>query len=92
MFLYYESYLILLNLFLSKIDGFNDLARTCSPLELFEMLDLIYKTFDARMDKYDVHKAGSQTYLIIVIFFTLTQFLENKIYTKIYTVNCQFTQ
>jgi len=40
----------------SEIDGFNDLARTCSPLELFEMLDLIYKTFDARMDKYDVHK------------------------------------
>ena len=31
-------------------------------------------------------------YLIIVIFFTLTQFLENKIYTEIYTVNCQFTQ
>ena len=25
-------------------------------------------------------------------FFTLTQFLENKIYTEIYTVNCQFTQ
>ena len=62
---YYESYLILLNLFFSKIDGFNDLARTCSPLELFEMLDLIYKTFDARMDKYDVHKAGSQTHMKI---------------------------
>ena len=50
---------------MSKIDGFNDLARTCSPLELFEMLDLIYKTFDARMDKYDVHKAGSQTQIQI---------------------------
>ena len=32
------------------------------------------------------------TYLIIVIFFTLTQFLGYKIYTEIYTVNCQFTQ
>ena len=41
----------------SEIDGFNDLARTCSPLELFEMLDLIYKTFDARIDKYNVYKA-----------------------------------
>ena len=40
-----------------EIDGFNDLARTCTPLDLFEMLDLIYKTFDARMDKYDVFKA-----------------------------------
>ena len=29
-----------------------------------------------------------RTYLIIVIFFTLTQFLENKIYAEIYTVNC----
>ena len=52
---------------MSKIDGFNDLARTCSPLELFEMLDLIYKTFDARMDKYDVHKAGSQIQIQIPV-------------------------
>ena len=34
----------------------------------------------------------SQTYLIFVIFFTQAKFLENKIYTEIYTVNCQFTQ
>lgn len=34
----------------------------------------------------------STPYLIFVIFFTRTKFLENKIYTKIYTVNCQFTQ
>ena len=31
-------------------------------------------------------------YLIFVFFFTQANFLENKIYTKIYTVNCQFTQ
>ena len=31
-------------------------------------------------------------YLLFVIFFTQTKFLENKIYTEIYTVNCQFTQ
>ena len=31
------------------------------------------------------------TYLIFVIFFTLAKFLENKIYTEISTVNCQFT-
>ena len=30
------------------------------------------------------------SYLIIVIFLTMTQFLENKIYTQIYTVNSQF--
>ena len=28
-------------------------------------------------------------YLIFVIFFTHAKFLENKIYTEIYTVNCQ---
>ena len=26
-------------IFFSEIDGFNDLARTCTPLDLFEMLD-----------------------------------------------------
>ena len=31
-------------------------------------------------------------YLIFVIFFTHAKFLENKIYTEIYTVNHQFTQ
>ena len=38
-------------------------------------------------------KGGSvSSYLIFVIFFTRANFLENKIYTEIYTVNCQFTQ
>ena len=32
------------------------------------------------------------TYLLFVIFFPQTKFLENEIYTEIYTVNCQFTQ
>ena len=32
------------------------------------------------------------SYLIFVIVFTRAKFLENKIYTEIYTVNCQFTQ
>ena len=30
------------------------------------------------------------TYLIFVIFFTRAKFLENKIFTKVNTVNCQF--
>ena len=34
----------------------------------------------------------SSSYLIFVIFFTRAKFLENKIYTEIYTVNCKFTQ
>ena len=34
----------------------------------------------------------SFAYLIFVIFFTRAKFLENKIYTEIYIVNCQFTQ
>ena len=36
--------------------------------------------------------SACNTYLIFVIFFTQAKFLENKIYTEIYTVNCQFTQ
>ena len=35
---------------------------------------------------------GGGPYLIFVLFFTQAKFLENKIYTEIYTVNCQFTQ
>ena len=31
-------------------------------------------------------------YFIFVIFFTQAKFLENKIYTEIYIVNCKFTQ
>ena len=49
----------------SEIDGFNDLARNCTPLELFDMLDIIYKTFDARIDRYDVHKVASSSSSII---------------------------
>ena len=42
------------------------------------------------MLRVKVHYKGS--YLIFVIFFTRAKFLENKIYTEIYTVNCHFTQ
>ena len=40
----------------TEIDGFKDIARSCSPLELFDLLNIIYKTFDARIDSYDVYK------------------------------------
>ena len=43
----------------SEIEDFNGIARTCNPLELFEMLDIIYKTFDSRIDKYDVYKVNT---------------------------------
>ena len=35
---------------------------------------------------------SDSAYLIFVIFFTRAKFSEKKIYTEIYTVNCQFTQ
>ena len=37
-------------------------------------------------------KQLTSPYLLFVIFVTQKIFLENKIYTEIYTVNCQFTQ
>ena len=40
----------------TEIDGFKDIARNCTPLELFDLLNVIYKTFDARIDSYDVYK------------------------------------
>ena len=40
----------------TEIDGFKQLSRTCTPMELFDLLDVIYQTFDARIDSYDVYK------------------------------------
>ena len=42
----------------SELVGFNDIARTCTALQLFDLLNLIYKTFDSRIDSYDVYKVG----------------------------------
>ena len=42
----------------SEIEDFNDIARSCNPLELFDMLDVLYKTFDERIDRYDVYKVN----------------------------------
>ena len=43
---------------------------------------------DGWMDGWYVGRV--QAYLIFVIFFTQAKIFENKIYTEIYTVNCQF--
>ena len=40
----------------TEIDGFKNIARSCSPLQLFDLLNTIYKTFDARIDNNDVYK------------------------------------
>ena len=37
-------------------------------------------------------KEDEDAYLIFVIFFTQAKFSKKKIYTELYTVNCQFTQ
>ena len=42
--------------FFSEIDEFKAIARDCRPLELFQLLNIIYKTFDERIDVYDVYK------------------------------------
>ena len=51
----------------------------------------VYKVNKYSMYTVCTYKSG-QAYLIFVIFFTQAKFLKNKIYTEIYTVNCQFTQ
>merc|ERR1719232_296509 len=40
----------------TEIDGFKNIAKNCSPLQLFDLLNTIYKTFDARIDNNDVYK------------------------------------
>ena len=40
----------------TEIDGFKIIARSCTPLQLFDLLNTIYKTFDARIENNDVYK------------------------------------
>ena len=40
----------------TEIDGFKMIARACTPLQLFDLLNTLYRTFDARIDSYDVYK------------------------------------
>ena len=40
----------------TEIDGFKFIARNCTPLQLFDLLNTIYKIFDARIDDNDVYK------------------------------------
>ena len=40
----------------TEIDGFKAIARCCSPLQLFDLLNTLYRTFDSRIDSFDVYK------------------------------------
>ena len=40
----------------TEIEGFKTIARSCTPLQLFDLLNTLYRTFDARIDSYDVYK------------------------------------
>ena len=44
--------------FFSEIDEFKELTRACQPLQLFELLNILYKTFDEQIDNYNVYKVG----------------------------------
>ena len=40
----------------TEINEFKNIARNCDPLQLFDLVNTIYKTFDARIDQKDVYK------------------------------------
>jgi len=42
--------------FFSEIDEFKELTRACQPLQLFELLNILYKIFDEQIDNYNVYK------------------------------------
>ena len=41
----------------TEVDEFKQIARVCNPMQLFDLLNNLYKTFDARIDNHDVYKA-----------------------------------
>ena len=41
----------------TEVDEFKHIARVCNPMQLFDLLNTLYKTFDARIDNNDVYKA-----------------------------------
>ena len=50
----------------TEIDQFKAIARGCNPLQLFDLVNTIYKTFDARIDQNDVYKVETinDTYMV----------------------------
>ena len=40
----------------TEITDFKIIGRNCSPLQLFDLLNSLYRTFDARIGNYDVYK------------------------------------
>ena len=40
----------------TEITDFKQIGRNCSPLQLFDLLNTLYRTFDARIGNYDVYK------------------------------------
>ena len=50
----------------TEIDGFNVIARSCDPMQLFDLLNTMYKTYDARIDNNNVYKVETinDTYMV----------------------------
>ena len=78
-----------------------ELAKWIPHMRFREILPILHKFYAvsykhtvrmAKLAALPMKPADPQTYLIFVIFLTREIFLENIIYTEIYTVNCQFTQ
>ena len=42
-----------------EVDGFSAIVRKSTPLQIFDLLNTVYKAYDSRMDFYDVFKVES---------------------------------